>query len=294
MPITWRCECGKRLRASRADAGRRGKCPSCGRGLRIPGEAAGPPAGMGMEDLAARIELAGSSAREKALWWGIAAGALALAAIPFVYALVSGCLAPTRSPPSSQRDSGEPRAEQPTDAQSAPRLAATQRGAGTGAAEAEKTQPGTVPPAGEKQAPAVEFTRRGGPPVPPAEPPAETTVWPRIVLDETLFPGGSVWRAVEVLHRGGVRLGVFGPGPPEEFIAMDGGVTEGRLTPVRLQERYGPGEVVRENGLEWHRYGPLALGIAEGEEYFSRLMAPRRFFEQGFVPCAKEAVQAEK
>jgi len=273
MPITWRCECGKRLRASRADAGRRGKCPSCGRGLRIPGEAAGPPAGMGMEDLAARIELAGSSAREKALWWGIAAGALALAAMPFVYALVSGCLAPTRSPPSSQRDSGEPRAEQPTDAQSTPRLAATQRGAGTEAAEAEKTQSGTMPP---------------------AETPGEAPVWPRIVLDETLFPGGSVWRAVEVLHRGGVRLGVFGPGPPEEFIAMDGGVTEGRLTPVRLQERYGPGEVVRENGLEWHRYGPLALGIAEGEEYFSRLMAPRRFFEQGFVPCAKEAVQAEK
>ena len=43
MPIEVQCECGKRLRARDESAGRRARCPQCGRIVTLPGAAAPPP-----------------------------------------------------------------------------------------------------------------------------------------------------------------------------------------------------------------------------------------------------------
>jgi hypothetical protein len=45
MPIELTCPCGRRLRVSDAFAGQQGRCPACGRRLRIPGREA-PSAGV--------------------------------------------------------------------------------------------------------------------------------------------------------------------------------------------------------------------------------------------------------
>src|SRR5687768_5574069 len=46
MPIEVSCECGKRLRAPDSSAGRRAKCPGCGRVLQVPAAPGAPAVGV--------------------------------------------------------------------------------------------------------------------------------------------------------------------------------------------------------------------------------------------------------
>ncbi|MDB5294339.1 MAG: hypothetical protein JWO31_322, partial [Phycisphaerales bacterium] len=52
MPIVVPCECGKQLRAPDAAAGRKGKCPGCGRVLLVPPAAQDPQASSAASSVA--------------------------------------------------------------------------------------------------------------------------------------------------------------------------------------------------------------------------------------------------
>jgi hypothetical protein len=64
MAIEFACECGRQFRVREEQAGRRAKCPNCGRQLTVPGLAPAPAEAEFVQPEAYSISRAGAGLRE--------------------------------------------------------------------------------------------------------------------------------------------------------------------------------------------------------------------------------------
>jgi hypothetical protein len=282
MTIQFTCGCGRTLQVGEEHAGRRAKCPACGKVVRIPVPEALPasdsdlplaePAEQPRLSTGTKVAIAAGGAVVVALavfipLWLLHDRGGPEAATPPAAEQVAATAGPAEAGPGPQASlATESVAEAPAESDEAP------------AAEGES------PPAPEPST-ASPLPRRSpqgeaGVPPPTPEPRRNAPMWARIVLDEGLFPGGTFWAEAEKAYLGASAAG----GQAGGRVAVPVAPT---LAPSALKNRFGRPELTTaDDGKEWDCYGPLAFGLEAHYTDYTWLKAPARFFEQGFRAAA--------
>ena len=116
--------------------------------------------------------------------------------------------------------------------------------------------------------------------------------WVSIVLDEKFSDKGKVWDTAQEHSRLAKSFGLRTKNP-DDIVSINSGIDKAGLTIDEFKKKYGEGKVIKSEvgsdaGMTYYVHGPIGFGFKLGDKQFSKLRAPARMFDDGFVEAAKK------